>query len=309
LRAAIASVRSQTGIDPCEYEILVVDNAPEGLAANVVNAFPADSPRMRYVHELKSGPSHARNRAVGEARGELIAFLDDDETASPSWLASLTRALETTQADAAFGPVEAMFDLAPSRHASYAAGLYSRLIDRRTGADLRDRHTSLGTGNSIFRVKTCFTRSEPFPVEIAASGGEDTLLLRRLVKSGRRLVWAAQALAHEHVPPARAAPEFLRARRYRQGQLRSLACLEGPWPNQLGAGVWMCVGLLQLVGNSFAGAAYRLFGNDEARERAEFGIAGGLGKIVWWARSPTRYGPAADEGASQDLRPETQNFS
>ena len=59
LRAAIASVRNQTGIGAGEFEILVVDNSPEGSAACVVKAFPPEAPALRYLHELKAGPAYA----------------------------------------------------------------------------------------------------------------------------------------------------------------------------------------------------------------------------------------------------------
>lgn len=308
LRAAIASVRGQTGLGAEAFEILVIDNSPEGSAECVVKGFPADAPVLRYVHELKAGPAHARNRAVAEARGELLAFLDDDETASPAWLASLIGVLEMSKADAAFGKVEASFDLAPLRHAAYAARIYSRDAGIARGADLGARHASLGTGNSIYKISRCFTGTEPFPIEVAAAGGEDTVFLRRLVKAGRRLSWAPDALVVEHVPADRLRPESLGARRYRQGQLRALACLEGR-PHLLGLAFWMAVGLAQVLRAGAYQLLWRLLGQAERRERAGFELAGGLGKLTWWMRSPTHYGPAQPVAARSSLRPKTQNFS
>lgn len=309
LRAAIASVRNQTGTDADEFEILVVDNSPEGSAACVVRAFPPEAPALRYVHELKSGPAHARNRAVAEARGPLLAFLDDDETAAPAWLSSLIQVLEGSRADAAFGKVEASFDLAPTRHGAYAERLYTRTFNAESGADLCGRHAGLGTGNSIFRVATCFAGTEPFPVEVAAAGGEDTVFLRRLVKSGRRFAWAPDAIVEEHVPADRVRPDSLRARRYRQGQLRALACLEGPHPSLAGLLFWMAVGLAQALKAGATRLLWRILGQNERGERAEFEVAGGLGKVTWWMRSPTLYGPTARDDGDHPLRPKTQNFS
>ncbi|MFO1186749.1 MAG: glycosyltransferase [Alphaproteobacteria bacterium] len=69
LRAAIASVRAQAGMDPSDYEILIVDNSPEGSAAGIVKAFPVDGPASRYVHETEAVRRTRIPRAVAEARG------------------------------------------------------------------------------------------------------------------------------------------------------------------------------------------------------------------------------------------------
>lgn len=309
LRAAIASVRAQAGMDPSDYEILIVDNSPEGSAAGIVKAFPVDGPASRYVHETGPGPAHARNRAVAEARGELLAFLDDDETAAPNWLSALIGTLETSNADAAFGKVEARFDLPPARHGSFAAEIYSRDIHVASGADVGARHAGLGTGNSIYRVSRCFAEAEPFPAKVATSGGEDTVFLRRLVSAGRRLAWAPEAIALEHVPADRVRPDSLRARRFRQGQLRALACLEGKPPDFLGVAFWMAAGTAQALKAAAFNQALRLLGQEERAERAGFDLAGGLGKVLWWVGSPTIYGVAESPDGASSLRPKTQNFS
>ena len=71
-------------------EILVVDNAPHAPATRaVVERFAG----LRYVPEPRPGLSAARNAAVREARGDLVAFVDDDVVVHPRWLAPLRRAL------------------------------------------------------------------------------------------------------------------------------------------------------------------------------------------------------------------------
>jgi GT2 family glycosyltransferase/SAM-dependent methyltransferase len=70
-------------------EVLVVDNAPHATGTReVVKAFPT----CRYVQEPRRGLSAARNAAVREARGDLLAFVDDDVVVHPGWLTPLRRA-------------------------------------------------------------------------------------------------------------------------------------------------------------------------------------------------------------------------
>jgi GT2 family glycosyltransferase len=64
----------------------VVDNAPRGAAtAQAVRAFPG----VRYMAEDRPGLSHARNAGIEAAKGEIIAFTDDDVELPPDWIARL----------------------------------------------------------------------------------------------------------------------------------------------------------------------------------------------------------------------------
>src|SRR5579862_3928102 len=62
-----------------KWEILVIDNHPGATARTVVENYCSEAlSRIRYIHEGTPGLSRARNRAIHEARGAVIAFLDDD---------------------------------------------------------------------------------------------------------------------------------------------------------------------------------------------------------------------------------------
>jgi glycosyltransferase involved in cell wall biosynthesis len=72
-----------------EWEILVVDNAPSD---DRTQTLVASMPGVRYVREPKPGLDFARNRALKEAKGEILAFLDDDVTVDRKWLEGLLEA-------------------------------------------------------------------------------------------------------------------------------------------------------------------------------------------------------------------------
>src|SRR5438105_1705834 len=110
LTGAIESCLAQELLGDADFEILVVDNTPLGSAREVVCAF-ADH-RLRWMHVAAPGVSEARNAGVRAARGAHIAFLDDDEEASPQWAAALI-AHARRGAVAVFGPVEACFETPP----------------------------------------------------------------------------------------------------------------------------------------------------------------------------------------------------
>jgi GT2 family glycosyltransferase len=87
---AVASVATQLGAG--EEVLLVVDHNDD-LFARAAEYF-ADQSRIRVVANTGlPGISNARNTAVAHARGEIVAFLDDDATADPGWLESIRAVL------------------------------------------------------------------------------------------------------------------------------------------------------------------------------------------------------------------------
>jgi GT2 family glycosyltransferase len=88
-----ACLRSLTRLVYPRYEIVVVDNAPTtDETARLVRETYGDVPNLRYEREDRPGTSRARNRGLARARGEIVAFTDDDAVADPLWLAELVRA-------------------------------------------------------------------------------------------------------------------------------------------------------------------------------------------------------------------------
>ena len=65
-----------------DYEVIVVnDGSPDGTAE--VLRPSREAGRIRYIEQANAGQAAARNRGLAEARGEFIAFLDDDDLWPP----------------------------------------------------------------------------------------------------------------------------------------------------------------------------------------------------------------------------------
>src|SRR5680860_243609 len=95
LRDAISSVLAQTFPD---YEIIVVDDAPDSSTASVVAAF--GDPRITYLKNSRSkGGAGTRNTGAALARGAWIAFLDDDDTWLPQKLESIATIVSADNAE------------------------------------------------------------------------------------------------------------------------------------------------------------------------------------------------------------------
>ncbi|NIK79534.1 glycosyltransferase involved in cell wall biosynthesis [Paenibacillus castaneae] len=92
---AIESVLAQS-FDKEKIEIVVIDNRSTDHTAEVVlKLAKVHGSRIRYLLENKLGLSVARNRAIREARGEYILFLDDDALASRHWVRHIVNVFES----------------------------------------------------------------------------------------------------------------------------------------------------------------------------------------------------------------------
>jgi len=150
LRAAIESVLAQEQL-AVDAEIVVIDNDPAGSARGVVaDIASTGAMELRYVCEPRPGISHARNTGVAASRGAYVAFLDDDEAASPLWLASFLATMQAHLGDVVVGPVRPRFpDGVPV--SAYARRIYERDALTSTGQAIEWS----GIGNSLLRRDRC----------------------------------------------------------------------------------------------------------------------------------------------------------
>ena len=83
-----------------DMEVLVIDNDPNGSARQAVARMESKlRGHLRYIHEPARGKSNALNRGIREAKGDIIAFTDDDVILDRKWLLSLARCFQETGCD------------------------------------------------------------------------------------------------------------------------------------------------------------------------------------------------------------------
>jgi len=195
------------------YSVVVVDNDRLESARAMVSDFAVTAPiPIRYCVEPEQNIALARNKAVANASGDFIAFIDDDEEPFPDWLVQLVQAIERYAADGVLGPVVPRFSTAPPEWV-----VRGRFFDRPsppTGTWLKWKQTR--TGNVLLRKGIVCDQGTQFRPE-CGRGGEDTDLFRRLIASGRRFVWCAEAKVYEAVPGERLCRTYLLQRALRRG--------------------------------------------------------------------------------------------
>ncbi|MBD6614689.1 glycosyltransferase family 2 protein [Komarekiella sp. 'clone 1'] len=108
---------AQTGVEHLNGEIIIVDNNSFDNTYEVIESYQKicnSKFPLRYFLETEQGAAFARLRAVREARGELIAFLDDDNLPAPNWLAeAYTFGVEHPQAGVWSGQIHGDFEVKP----------------------------------------------------------------------------------------------------------------------------------------------------------------------------------------------------
>jgi succinoglycan biosynthesis protein ExoM len=241
--------------------VIVVDNEAEPNNRAAAEAFAATCHLpVIYSHQPDPGIPQARNRALDEALrigANWIAFLDDDETAEPDWLARLAEAAEHHQADVVQGEVNRVFAV-PSFWVK--PGL--KFERRSDGQELGQASTC----NVLFRAS--IAAAQRFDEGKRYTGGSDIDYFMRAKAAGARIVFSRAALVHEEMPASRLTflAQMALTRRTSSGVGRQMIAEGGPIQGRLKV-------LSRAVGHLVTGSASALlFGMLGKRDKARKAI-------------------------------------
>jgi glycosyltransferase involved in cell wall biosynthesis len=285
LARALRSVFAQDRLDLIG-EIVVVDNAPDASARETVEALRSASPvALIYLHAEPPGVATARNVGLGAITAPYVAFLDDDEEATPGWIGALEAMHSATGADVTFGPVQGSAAEAAPWKRPYLERFFSRRGPQASG--LTDQ--VFGCGNSMMTRARALKGPAPFSAAADHTGGEDDRLFAALRREGARFAWAADAVVVEHAPPNRMRAAYALARAVSYGQSPTqLSLARG---DVLRAAGWVLIGAGQALVFGLGAIARLLMGDARWLDFADR-AARGVGKTLWFAHFDF-YGRAA----------------
>jgi succinoglycan biosynthesis protein ExoM len=193
--------------------VIVADNAPAADAREAISAVGAQlGLDLLYVHAPARNISIARNACLDAARGDWIAFLDDDEIPAPTWLEELLAEARRGDWDAVLGPVQAIYPKETARWISSGDFHSTRPVW------VRGVIETGYTGNVLLRRRLIDSAPLRFREEFGRSGGEDLDFFYRLRDAGGTIGFAPAALAYEAVSPDRMSLAWLVRRSFRRGQ-------------------------------------------------------------------------------------------
>jgi GT2 family glycosyltransferase len=197
-------------LDYPNLDILVVDNAPSSDATECL--VRTTYPNVRYIREPRPGLNWARNRAIIEARGEVIAYTDDDVVVDPGWVRALASVFaENPEVMAVTGLVvpyelETEAQLLFERHGGFGRGFKREWyrLDRGSGKRWKYYGTGrFGTGANMAYRRSLFDQIGYFDpaldVGTVTNGGGDLEMFFRVLKEGHTLVYEPSAIVrHRH---------------------------------------------------------------------------------------------------------------
>ena len=226
LATALEPLLSQNAGGVC-YEIIVVDNNSTDNTRATVEAFIAKGhTNLRYVFEPKQGIAHGRNAGIAAARGDIIAFTDDDVIVTDNWIAVIKRTFaENPEVEYIGGKILPDWTEPPPHWLTVDHWWPLALLDR---GDNRfhvnaSNPLCLPTANASFR-RELFSRIGLFSPEF--SGREDHELLVRLWQSGGQGLYEPDLVVMARVQPERLRKSYHHRWNTTTGKFNSLMRLD-----------------------------------------------------------------------------------
>lgn len=198
------------------YSVVVVDNDSNLSAKDTVADWQNKSViQIDYYSEPEQNIALARNKAVENAKGNYIAFIDDDEFPDDKWLINLLKIQFEYKCSGVLGPVKPHYLENTPRWL-----IKSKLCERpllKTGKILHWDDTR--AGNVLLSGDIFTDKKYQFDPQFGRTGGEDSEFFETVIKQGYVFVWCDEAIVFEVVPPERFKQSFYLKKNLRIGGL------------------------------------------------------------------------------------------
>jgi glycosyltransferase involved in cell wall biosynthesis len=208
-----------TNISHDDWEVIVVDNSSLDHTPQVCRTFKRRFPdHFNFCVEKKTGKSNALNAGIAAAKGDVIAFTDDDVSCAPDYLQAIRLVFSQYPVDAVQGRIRLDCE-----------GGHPVWLDRFLGLtvgwreDANELSTLQGTlcGSNMIIKAEVFKRIGGFLTDLGPGAiglGEETELSLRMRAAGYRLAFAPQIDAQHRLSKKRLTKGFIRRRFFQQGQ-------------------------------------------------------------------------------------------
>jgi glycosyltransferase involved in cell wall biosynthesis len=237
LRRCLQAMCELDGPSTASWELLVVDNGSTDDTASVIDTFSSRLP-LRPVKEATAGLSHARNRAVREARGEWLLWCDDDALVDKQWLSAYAEAFARWPNGVVFGgPILPELEGIPPRWLTAALGsIGGAYAARDLGPELM-RLTIAGDRvpyGANFAVRADAQRRFAYDPRLGRQPGdrgvvgEESAVIEQLLAAGGEGWWVPDARVRHIVPPERQTVRYLREYMTGYGETMAVRATDRP---------------------------------------------------------------------------------
>ena len=244
---------------PPAWEIIVIDNNSTDNTANVVKDYQADWPSsypLKYCFEPQQGQAFARKRAILEAEGEFVGFLDDDNLPTPEWIvAAYSFGKEHPKAGAYGGQIHGDFEVNPPAEIKSIVTYYLAIVERGAKAHQYTERGVLPPGAGMVVRKQAWCENVPKKIFFTGRVGkslmacEDLEVLSYIQNAGWEIWYNPQMHMDHKVPRTRLERDYLislvRGNGLAKNRIRMLRMK--PWQRPLAFPVYMLNDLGQII--------------------------------------------------------------
>ncbi|MCP6757343.1 MAG: glycosyltransferase family 2 protein [Fischerella sp. CENA71] len=238
LLKSLQSLVDQT-LDNDKYEIIVVDNHSTDDTKRVVTEEFSHVSNLRYLYEPVIGLSQTRNTGCQNAKGEYIAYLDDDAIACPNWLEKILEDFKNVHPKPGIigGKIEPIWEAPKPNWLSDNLLPYLTILNlSETPTFLEDWRYVAGANMSL--PKSLLEKVGGFQANLGRQGkrllsNEELLLQEQLKDLGYKVYYDPNIFVKHHIPESRLTKNWFTKRFYWQGISKGYLLLHKTSPSKL----------------------------------------------------------------------------
>ncbi|MBE9004023.1 glycosyltransferase family 2 protein [Fortiea sp. LEGE XX443] len=210
---------NQTGVETINWEIIIIDNNSFDSTAEVFSNYEplySNNCCLKYFFETQQGIAFARSRGVAEARGEFIAFLDDDNLPEADWVfQSYQFGQEHPQAGAWSGQIHGKFEVEPPENFVRIQAFLAVREDGQEAYIFDADNLKLPPGAALVVRKQAWIESVPQKLIFKGRlgklmlSGDDTEALLYINKAGWQIWYNPAMHVHHQIPHWRFEKDYL----------------------------------------------------------------------------------------------------
>ncbi|WP_414564047.1 MULTISPECIES: hormogonium polysaccharide biosynthesis glycosyltransferase HpsE [unclassified Anabaena] len=212
-------LQNQINTENLSWEIIVIDNNSTDNTYQLIQAYQKKwqcSYSLKYAFEAKQGAAYARKRAVTEAKGRLIGFLDDDNYPMNNWVsAAYTFAKKHPQAGAYGSQIHPEWEVEPPENFERIAPFLA-ITERGNLPLVYETHKKLlpPSAGLVVRRQAWLDSVPNQPILTGRVTGnmltsEDLEMLSYIQKSGWEIWYNPEMEIYHQIPSSRLTKEYL----------------------------------------------------------------------------------------------------
>ena len=200
-----------------KYEIVLINNNSTDDTEQECFRFQKDFPECNFCYfiETNQGLSHARNRGIKEAKGEVLVFLDDDSFVDNNYLKNLEDNLKKNPDSAAFGgKITPLFEsgVTPTWLSKWTYSWVSAIDMGNSTRLFTKKQYPIGANMGV--TKSCLDQYGIFNVSLGRSkknlmGGEEKDLFDRIMKGNEKVYYFPNIEVNHVIPETRTTKEYI----------------------------------------------------------------------------------------------------